>query len=51
MLRQARMLVAEQSNRVHPATLRDSFLRNSRVNREIKALWDWLESDNQSLQT
>ncbi len=51
MLRQARLLVAEQSNRVHPATLRDSFLRNSRVNREIKALWDWLESDNQSLQT
>jgi tetratricopeptide (TPR) repeat protein len=51
MLRQARLLVADQSSRVHPASLRASFLRNSRVNREIKALWDWLEADEESPQT
>jgi hypothetical protein len=49
MLRQAHLLVTSQSSRVHPPSLRESFLRNSRVNREIKALWDWLESDNDLL--
>jgi len=50
MLRQARLLVAFQASRVHPASLRESFMRNSRVNREIEALWDWLETGNESLQ-
>jgi hypothetical protein len=44
MLRRARGLVADQSSRIHPASLRDSFLRNSRVNREIEAMWERLES-------
>ena len=42
MLRQARWLVADQSSRVHPASLRESFLRNSRINREIQTMWETL---------
>ena len=47
MLRKAHLLVADQSSRVRPASLRESFVRNSRVNREIEALRDWLESENE----
>jgi class 3 adenylate cyclase len=42
MLRQALRLVAGQSDRIHPDSLRESFLRNSRVNREIQTLADRL---------
>jgi tetratricopeptide (TPR) repeat protein len=38
MLRQAGRLVANQASRVQPASFRDSFLRNLRVNREIRAM-------------
>jgi class 3 adenylate cyclase/tetratricopeptide (TPR) repeat protein len=38
MASQARRLVAAQSGRVQPDSLRDSFLRNSRINREIQAI-------------
>ncbi len=40
MLHQARHLVDAQAARVQPASLRQSFLRNSRVNREIQAMWE-----------
>jgi thioredoxin-like negative regulator of GroEL len=42
MLRQAGRLVANQAIRVQPASLRDSFLRNSRVNREVRAMAETL---------
>jgi hypothetical protein len=42
MLRQARRLVAGQSSRIQPASLRESFLRNSRINREIQTMWERL---------
>lgn len=40
MLRWARRLVADQAGHVQPDSLRESFLRNSRVNREIQALYE-----------
>jgi hypothetical protein len=43
MLREARRLVANQAARVHPSSLRDSFLRNSRVNHEIQTTAERLE--------
>jgi len=43
MVRRARRLVAVQSNRIQPASLRESFLRNSRNNREIQMMWETLE--------
>lgn len=46
MLDQARRLVASQSSRVQPASLRESFLSNSRVNREIQTMWEKLELEN-----
>jgi class 3 adenylate cyclase/tetratricopeptide (TPR) repeat protein len=38
MTSRARSLVAAQSSRVQPDSLRESFLRNSRINREIQAM-------------
>jgi len=38
MLREARRLVTDQASRVQPADLRQSFLRNWRINREIQAM-------------
>jgi class 3 adenylate cyclase len=38
MASQARRLVTAQASRVQPQSLRDSFLRNSRVNREIQSM-------------
>lgn len=40
LLRQAHRLVTNQASRVEPSSLRQSFLRNPRVNREIQALWE-----------
>jgi class 3 adenylate cyclase len=48
MLHRARRLVESQSRRVQPASLRGSFLRNSRVNHEIQAMWESLEQDEAS---
>jgi len=48
MLRQARRLVDDQSSRVHPASLRQSFLGNSRINKEIQAMWERLARSNES---
>jgi tetratricopeptide (TPR) repeat protein len=48
MLHQADRLVADQASRVQPGSLRQSFLRNSRVNREIQAMAETLEKDEEN---
>ena len=51
MLHQAGRLVANQASRVQPASLRDSFLRNSRVNREIRAMAEtWYQGPRESIE-
>jgi hypothetical protein len=47
MLREARRLMTNQSGRIQPSSLRESFLRNSRVNREIQAMWVRLGLSNE----
>jgi tetratricopeptide (TPR) repeat protein len=43
MVRQAHRLVTGHSKRMEPASLRESFLRNPRVNRLIQAMWEKLQ--------
>jgi hypothetical protein len=50
MIDQARRLADTQAARVQPASLRESFLRNSRVNREIQAMWNELAQDEEGQQ-
>jgi hypothetical protein len=47
MVRQARHLVADQSSRIQPASLRESFLRNSRIHRDIQTMWEALGLANE----
>lgn len=45
MLHRAGRLVAAQAGRVHPTSLRESFLHNSRINREIQAMQEEFGGD------